>query len=68
MNKIILNIEGMHCMGCAMGVEAGLEELDFVKSAKVSLQDKNVEIEYDEKNFDIKKVKQVIEELGFKVI
>ena len=37
MNSITIRIGGMHCAGCALGVEAALEDLPEVKSAAVDL-------------------------------
>lgn len=63
-----IKIEGMHCMGCALGLEEALEKLDFVKSVNVSFENKEALIECEEEKFDIEKVKKVVESLEFKVV
>ena len=48
MKKIVLGIEGMHCEGCVKRLRNVLSELDGVSNVKVSLENKNAEVEYDE--------------------
>lgn len=65
MTKKIL-IEGMSCQHCVNHVKNALEELDGIKSAKVSLENKSAEIEL---NHDVnnEKIKDAIEEVGYEV-
>lgn len=63
-----IKIEGMHCMGCALGLEEALEKLDFVKNVSVSFENKEALIECEEENFDYEKVKEVVNSLNFKVV
>lgn len=62
-----IKIEGMHCMGCALGLEEELEKLDFVKAAQVSFENKEAIVECEEKLFDMDQIKSVVKQLGFKV-
>lgn len=64
MNTIKLNIEGMHCEGCKNRLEKVLNSKDEVKSAKVNLQKKEAEIEYE--NINEKNLIKIIEQAGFK--
>ncbi len=59
-------IEGMSCQHCVNHVKEALEELDEIKSAKVSLESKSAEIEL---NFDVddEKIKSAINEVGYEV-
>ena len=33
MKETVLKIKGMHCMGCVLGLEENLENLDFIDKA-----------------------------------
>ena len=48
MKKIVLGIEGMHCEGCSSRLTRVLNALEGVKEAKVSLEEKKADIEYNE--------------------
>lgn len=66
MKKINLSIQGMHCASCSQIIEMSLE--DQVKSAKVSHVRGVAEIEFDEKRTSEKKIKEIIQKAGYKVI
>lgn len=66
MKRITLNIEGMHCEGCAKRIENSLKNFENIKTINVSLKDKQAKIECDEKLLD--KIKERISDLGFKVV
>lgn len=63
-----IKIEGMHCMGCALGLEEALEKLEFVKNVRVSFENKEALIECEEECFNIEKIKEVVNSLNFKVV
>lgn len=65
MNKILLGIEGMHCEGCSSRLTKVLQALNGVSFAKVSLENKNAEIEYDENEIELDDIKQAISDAGF---
>ena len=67
MKKIVLEIEGMHCEGCVNRLTKVLKGLDGVNDAKVSLENKNAVIEYDEDKIDLDDIKQAIEDANFEV-
>lgn len=52
--KKVLEIEGMHCMGCVRRATQALEGLDGINSARVDLTEKTAVIDMD---------KEVAEEL-----
>ena len=68
-NKITkeIQVEGMSCIHCAKKVETALKEIKQVKSVKVLLEEKNVEIILKE-DIDNKILENTIEDLGYKVI
>ena len=48
MATVTLNIDGMTCGGCVKSVTKVLNGLDGVRSATVSLENKNAQVEFDE--------------------
>lgn len=67
MKNIVLGIEGMHCEGCVNRLTKVLNGLDGVNNTKVSLENKNAEVEYDEDKIDLDDIKQAIEDANFEV-
>lgn len=68
MSKMEFDVKGMHCKGCELGLEEKLEELNFIDSAKADFKKGKVKIKYDESNFDINKVCEAAQSLGFEII
>ncbi len=64
MNKVVLKIDGMHCDGCANRLQKALNKKENIKSAKVSFEKKQAEIEYEK--ISKEKIEEYIEEIGFK--
>ncbi len=65
MKKIVLGIEGMHCDGCVTRLTKVLKSLDGIIDAKVSLERKNAEIEYDDNKLELDDIKQAVSDAGF---
>ena len=65
MKKIVLGIEGLHCDGCVNRLTKVLKALDGVVDAKVSLENKSTEIEYDENELELDDIKQAVSDAGF---
>jgi copper chaperone len=66
MEKLHLEIEGMHCGGCATGIQMVTSNLDGVSSSFVDLDGKFADIEMDPEKVDKAKIVSAIEELGYK--
>ena len=66
MKEVKLNIEGMHCTGCSTRLEKVLNNVDGVKGAKVSLEEKKADIKYDETQVSEKELIDAVEDAGFK--
>ena len=62
--KKILKIQGMHCGGCATGLEM-LLNVKGIK-AKVDFNSKKAEDEFDPKKINIEKIKKEIKNAGYK--
>jgi copper chaperone len=56
----------MSCGHCEMRVKKAVESVEGVQKAEVSLRNKQVDIEYDERKANIEKVKDAIREVGYK--
>lgn len=68
MNTVTLNIEGMHCDGCAANVQSLLERQAGIKKAATSFKDKQARILYDPSAVTEDQVVSVIERGGYSVI
>ena len=66
MKEIKLKIEGMHCTGCSSRLEKVLNNTDGVESATVSFEKKQAIITYNESQTNIEKIKEAIQDAGFK--
>ena len=64
--KTIIGIEGMSCEHCANKVSKTLEDMEKIKSVKVSLSKKQALVTSDEK-LDYDEIKKVIESLDYNV-
>jgi copper chaperone len=58
-------IEGMSCDHCIMAVKKELSKLDL-KLLEVSIG--SAKIEYDESKLPVQKIKEAVEEAGYKVV
>jgi copper chaperone len=68
MQTEIIKVEGMTCMGCVNSVKSVLEKIPGVDSADVSLEQKQVTIQYDAATTKPNQFKNAIEGAGFEVI
>lgn len=63
---VVLDIKGMHCTGCASGIEAMLRRVDGVTKADVSFEEKLATVEYDPAKASQEKIIATIEKMGYK--
>ncbi len=68
MQTEIVRIKGMTCMGCVNSVKNVLEKIPGVDSADVSLEQKQVTIQYDAAITNADQFKDAIKEAGFEVV
>lgn len=66
MKDIKLKIAGMHCTGCSSRLEKVLNNIEGVEKAKVSLEEEEAVITYDNEKVSEKQIIIEIEEAGFK--
>ena len=55
-------VVGMHCPSCVNAVELSLTDVDGIDSAKASLEDNNVIIDYDASKVSDKDIEDAVEE------
>ena len=65
MATITLNIDGMTCGGCVKSVTKVLNDLDGVRSATVSLENKNAQVEFDEGKIQVAQLVEAVEDAGY---
>ena len=65
MEKITLNIEGMHCGACATGIQMLVSGMDGVKSIFVDYDKKKGEVEFDSTKVTKDAIFKSIAELGY---
>jgi copper chaperone len=68
MQKEIIKVNGMTCMGCVNSVKNVLEKIPGVSSADVSLEQKQAKIAYDGAITHTDQLKNAIKEAGFEVV
>ena len=66
MEKLELNIQGMHCGSRAVGIQMLTSQMDGVKSSEVSYEGKKGTIEFDPAKVTKEQIVKGIEELGYK--
>ncbi len=66
METLNMSIEGMHCGGCATGIQMVTEQLDGVSSVFVDLDGKKGTWEIDSSKVTAEKIIAAITELGYK--
>ena len=68
MKTVFLQIEGMHCDGCAETIKALLDIVAGVKVSSVSFKDGSARVLYDPAVADEAKLVAAVEKGGYKVI
>ncbi len=65
MEKVIVDIAGMRCGACAVGIELALTKKKGIKSAKVSLNDRMAVVEYDPAIVAVSDIAKAVSDLGY---
>lgn len=66
MEKIELDVEGMHCGSCAIGIQMLVSQMDGVTSASADYDKKKAWVEFDSGKTNKDAIIKAIEELGYK--
>jgi copper chaperone len=67
MEKVTLNVQGMSCDHCLRAVEGSVGELSGVNSVKVNLKSKTVDVEFNNQEVSLDKIKETIDDQGYDV-
>lgn len=67
MTKKKFKVLNMHCASCAMVIEGDLEDKGVSKAA-CSYAKQELEVEYDEKEFNEEDIKKQVEKSGYKLL
>jgi copper chaperone len=67
MEKVTLNVQGMSCDHCVKTVEGSVGELNGVSSVKVNLKANTVDVEYNNQEVSLDKIKEAIDDQGYDV-
>ncbi|MFQ5640386.1 MAG: heavy-metal-associated domain-containing protein [bacterium] len=64
--KVKLDVQGMTCSGCVVGVESALSKVDGVKKAEVDLGAKLAEVQFDPEVAQVEQLVDAVNKAGFK--
>jgi copper chaperone len=67
MEKVTLNVEGMSCGHCVKAVEGSVGALNGVSSVKVDLENKKVDVEFNQDEVTVDVIKETIDDQGYEV-
>ncbi len=65
MDKITLNIGGMHCAACSAYLEKELSKADGIKNPSVSIATNTATFEYDTSKISMKDIAKIIKKCGY---
>ena len=68
MEQITLKVEGMSCGNCVKAIETNVGELAGVNNVAVSLDDKEVQVDFDPSEASVNKIEEEIEDSGFDLV
>jgi copper chaperone len=67
MMQKVLKVEGMTCEHCVQTVTEAVGKMSGVEKVDVSLEQKEVTVDFDESQTEMEKISAQIEEAGFEV-
>lgn len=67
MEKVTLLVEGMSCGHCVKAVESSVGGLNGVASVKVDLENKKVDVEFNQEEVTLEAIKETIDDQGYDV-
>lgn len=67
MNRITLSVPDVSCGHCKSSIEGSVGQLQGVGRINVSIEDKSVDVEFDEEIVDLDTITAVIEDQGYEV-
>lgn len=67
METATLKVTGMSCGGCAINVAGALKALEGVNDARVSLENREAVVDYDDTRISTEQLKSAIQHAGYGV-
>lgn len=67
MEKVTLLVEGMSCGHCVKAVESSVGGLNGVASVSVDLENKKVDVEFNQAEVTVEAIKETIDDQGYDV-
>ena len=68
MQREVIKVEGMSCNHCKMSVETAVKKIAGVVVAEVNLEEKTLQVEYDNEKTDMARIRQAVEDVGFEAV
>lgn len=65
MSTVTISVPGIHCDHCKTSIEGALGELSGVRHAEVSIDERNVRVDYDEAALDLDALEEAIVAQGY---
>lgn len=65
METVLIQVDGMHCGGCASSVSKALLALDGVAKAEVSHEKAQAQVQFDAQKVSTATLLEAVEEAGF---
>lgn len=63
--KCLIRVVGMTCQSCVRNIEGNIGTKEGIKMIKVSLEDKQAEVQYDSSKFTPELIAEMIDDMGF---
>lgn len=67
MEKVTLNVQGMSCDHCVKAIQGSVGALKGVDSVKVDLKGNKVDVEFNNQEVTLDKIKETIDDQGYDV-
>lgn len=67
MERISLDVKGMHCDNCVNTVADALKGVDGVKLARVSFDQERADVTYDPSRASVDQLKEAVKSAGYEV-
>ena len=64
--RLLLNVEGIHCAGCVSTIEKGLGRVEGIKECRVNFALHSASIDYDANSIDQNGILKQLQSLGYK--
>jgi copper chaperone len=67
MTNQVFNVPDIHCDHCAMSIEGAVGSIEGVEKVKVQIEDRTVDVTYDDASVDQAVIVSAIEGQGYEV-